>query len=174
MHVREKDFQSYLDNSLDYEKRRETEQHILVCEECRQKLEEWKNLFEAINGMEAEFSLDGLEEKVLRMIKEKPMAKKEKDSRFPVLVLASSFLIMIGMLFSPFVNIAGLSFRYASNFLLNESIDFINTIKWKAIDFMSGIRFDGLDGWPLLFAAGIILIAGGIYLSLGRKRIIKT
>lgn len=176
MHLKEKDFQFYLDNSLEPEKRRKAEQHITVCEVCRQRLNEWEDLFGAINELETEFPLDGLEEKILTIIKEQPMDKKEKGSRLPAfnLVLVSSFLAALGLFFGSFANITGLSFRYASNFILNESVDFINAIKWQAIDIISGIRFDNLSGWPVLFAAGIILIAGGVYLSLWNKQAFKA
>ncbi len=176
MHLREKDLQFYLENSLKPEKRRKAEQHISVCKACRQKLNEWEDLFGAINEMETDFPLDGLEEKILRIIKEKPMDKKEKGSRLPAfnLVLVSSFLAVLGLLFGSFANIAGLSFRYASDFLLNESVDFINEIKWQAIDIISGIRFDNLAVWPVLFGAGIILIAGGAYLSIWKKQAFKA
>ena len=61
MHVKEKDFPSYLENSLPPEKQKNIRQHLSVCDLCSRKLKEWEMIFGTIAELDFDFPLEGME-----------------------------------------------------------------------------------------------------------------
>lgn len=171
MHVDEKEISAYLDNSLSVEKQRKLKQHFSECEECSQKLNEWDSLFATIGMLEFNFSLEGLEEKILHRIRKENEKTVENRPRVLLFNMAyvMIFLFITSLFISPVTNFAGQSIQYVGNFLFNKGIDLINDIKWNAVDIFSFIQGINLSGWLFLLLAGITLIAGGSYFSFSHK-----
>lgn len=169
MHVSEKEISAYLDNSMLAEKQKRVKEHISGCENCRRKLHEWESLFDTIGMLSFDFSLEGLEEKVLQRIR-----KGERETVPPRILVSYMVYVMVllfiaGLSISPMVNQAGQVLQAAGNFITGAGIDFINEFKWHAIDIVSFIQDAELSSWVFFLVAGIILIAGGTYFSFGSR-----
>lgn len=169
MHINEKEMSAYLDNSLPSEKQERLKDHVTNCTECRRRLNEWESLFDTIGMLSFDFSLDGLEEKVLRMI------RNEENKTVAPRVLASymayvmAFLFIAGLFISPMIQAAGQLLQAAGNYAAGAGLDFINTVKWYAVDIVSYIENADFISWLFLLVAGITLVAGGTYFSFGSR-----
>lgn len=172
MHVREKEFPAYLDNSLPAEKQDKLRQHFSECMECSRKLNEWNSLYDTIGLLEVDFELNGLEDRILQKIRKSEETVEEgiKPGKFIMnMVYTMVFLFIAGLAISPVTNMAGKSAQYVGKTLIHHLLNFVNEFKWQALDVISAIR--GMDsvGWVYLLLAGITLIAGGAYFSFGRR-----
>lgn len=169
MHVNEKELSAYLDNSLPAEKQNQLKEHFSACGECRRALNEWESLFDTIGMLSFDFSLNGLEEKVLQKI------RKEGNVTVTPRVLISNmayvlvFLFLASLFISPVTRLVGQSLQYVGDFLFGAGMGFINEFKWHAVDIVAYIQNLNLSSWLFLLAAGITLIAGGTYFSFGSR-----
>lgn len=171
MHIKEKEISAYLENSLPAEKRERLKEHMANCTECRCRLNEWESLFDTIGMLSFDFSLDGLEDKVLQRIR-----KGENEAVSPRVLISNMayvmiFLFIAGLFISPVTRFAGPLLQSAGNFIAGAGIDFINTFKWQAVDIVSYIQNAEVSSWLFPLVAGITLVAGGTYFSFkGRLR----
>jgi hypothetical protein len=169
MHVNDKELSAYVDNSLPAEKQNQLKEHFSVCGECRRRLNEWECLFDTIGMLNFDFSLEGLEEKVLQRI------RKEGNETVTPRVLVSHmayvmvFLFLASLFISPVTRLIEQSLQYVGEFLFGAGIGFINDIKWHAVDIVAFIQSINLSSWLFLLVAGITLIAGGSYFSFGSR-----
>lgn len=169
MHVNEKEMSAYLENSLSTEKQERLKEHFSSCEDCRRRLNEWENLFDTIGMLNFDFSLEGLEEMVLQRI------RKEGNETVTPRVLISHmayvmvFLFIAGLFISPVTHTVGQLLQAAGNFVTGAGVNFINEIKWQAVDIVAYIQSADLSGWLFFLVAGITLIAGGTYFSFGSR-----
>lgn len=169
MHINEKEMSAYLDNSLPAEKQKQLKEHVSACTDCRRRLNEWENLFDTIGMLSFDFSLDGLEEKVLQRIR-----KGEKETVSPRILVSYMVYVMVvlfvaGLSISPIINQAGQLLQAAGNFITGAGLDFINEFKWYAVDIVSFMQSWEISGWVFFLVAGITLIAGGTYFSFGSR-----
>jgi len=174
MHISEKEISLYLDNMLDSERRKKLEEHISVCQKCSSTLNEWKSLYFLLGQLGTEFELDGLESKVMRKIKkrqpENPAGREKLKIPVPALVFASLIVLMLNLFFEQVIGFMNKFYSNTLAFVLDESLEFINTAKWEALDLIEMFRTMEMTG----LAACIILIAGGIYYAVNRKSVRKV
>jgi len=169
MHVREKDISLYLDDSPSFKKREKLKSHFSVCSACREKLLEYERLNQAMDTLEFDFPLEGLESKVIEKIKEqrilitvKPVAER---SFSPGYVYALILFVIAG---------PGQMAQNTTALMLNKWLDWINKVKWQVIDMFAGVVSTGFIVFFLPLFSGIILIIGGAYLFINRKEIKKV
>ncbi|AGC69380.1 hypothetical protein Cst_c24200 [Thermoclostridium stercorarium subsp. stercorarium DSM 8532] len=173
MHIRERDISLYLDNRLDSEKQRKLEEHFSVCRKCSERLAEWKELYAYLEGLEYDFELDGLENKIMQKIKNVPVNVVWHDEfriSVPVLLYVLSVVLSLNLLFEPVINFLRRFYNNTMAFMLNESLEFINSAKWEAVDVIALFKSMEITG----MATGIVLIAGGIYFTVNRKSLRKV
>lgn len=169
MHAKEREISAYLDDSLPEDRKNALKQHFSVCEECRRKLSEWEKLYDTIDMLEFNFSLEGLEQKVLAKI------RSETAQPVPLRVLIAQTvyvllsLFLVGLFISPATQMAGQTLQKAGGFLLDAGIRFVNEFKWYAMDVISFIQDLSFLSWVFLLISGITLIAGGMYYSLSGR-----
>ncbi len=169
MHVNEKEMSAYLDNSLTTEKQERMKEHLSVCEDCRRRLNEWESLFDTIGMLSFDFSLEGLEEKVLQRIR-----KEGNEAVSPRVLISNMAYVMVslfiaGLFINPLTQWVGKLLQVAGNFVTGAGIGFINEFKWHAVDIVSFIQSAELSNWLFLLVAGVTLIAGGTYFSFGSR-----
>lgn len=174
MHIHEKDISLFLDNSLTPKKHKKLEEHFSVCQKCRDRLTKWQYFYSALEQLEFNFELDGLEDKVMQKIKssqyDKPVRRELARVPVPALFYISFVIFVLNLLFEPIINVINKFYQNTMAFMLDESLQFINTAKWKAvyiIELFKPLKLTGL-------AACIILIAGGIYFTANRKSVRKA
>lgn len=171
MHISDNDFCAYLDNSLSDKAKSKLEQHLTGCRECSRKLNEWSSLYDTIGLLEFDFKLDDMEEKVLQRIRKEE--RRPALSRLWVLVSNMAyvllFLFITSLFIRPVTDFAGRSVQYAANLLFNKSLGLFNEVKWYVVNIISFIQAEELTGWLFPLLAGITLIAGGSYLSFGKR-----
>lgn len=178
MHVSEKDIYLYLDNSLAQKKQQKIKLHFLVCSTCRERLKEYERMYQAMNLLEFDSPLEGLEAKVINQIKEHGILIPDKFEPIkpysPRLVYALMLLVFVGLFSTPVTDVAGRMTQNTTTFMLNEGIDWINKAKWQVVDIIVKVCFTNFVViiLPLLF--GIALIAGGAYLFISRKEVKKA
>ncbi|NLY18858.1 MAG: zf-HC2 domain-containing protein [Clostridiaceae bacterium] len=178
MHVREKDISLYLDNSLVLKERKKLESHFLVCSACRQKLQEYKNLNQAMNSLDIDFPLDGLESKVVNRIKEQRISLTvkpvDKKSFSPGYIYALILFVIAGLFYTPAGDVAEQVAQNATTFMLNRWLDWINKVKWQVIDMYASVISAGFTVFFLPLFSGIFLIAGGAYLFINKSAVKKV
>lgn len=166
MHIKEKDISMYLDNSLDLKKRERIEKHLSTCEECNARLNKWKTFYSSFELLECDFELDGMENKIMSKIRRGQLSNSVQEERtqipMPALSYFSLAVFILYLLFEPLMNLLKNFYKNAMAFMLDESLQIINMVKWKALDMAETLEMTGLT-------ACIILIAGGIYFTLNRK-----
>lgn len=173
MHVNEKEISAYLDNSLPGGKQEQLKEHFAACAQCRSKLNEWESLFDTIGMLSFDFTLEGLEERVLQRIRNEGSEAVSPRILVTNMAYAMVFLFVAGLFISPVTHIAGQLLRTAGNYATGAGISFINQIKWHAVDLVSYLQGAKISDWLFLLVAGVTLIAGGTYFSLG-SRLRKT
>ena len=178
MHVREKDISLYLDDSLVFKKREKLKSHFSICSACREKLLEYERLNQAMDSLESDFPLEGLEYKVIEKLKEqrisitvKPVAER---SFSPGYVYALILFVIAGLFYTPAGNATGQMAQNTTALMLNKLLDWINKVKWQVIDMFAGVVSTGFIVFFLPLFSGIILIIGGAYLFINRKEIKKV
>lgn len=169
MHVNDKEISAYLDDSLPKDRQNTLKQHFSVCGECRRKLNEWDELFDAIGMLDFDFSLEGLEQKVLSKIKN--AAPQAVPPRVLITQMAYVLLTLFvaGLFVSPMTRMAGHTLQKAGSFLFDAGLRFVNEFKWHAMDVISFVQSLNLSSWVFPLIAGVTLIAGGSYFSFGGK-----
>lgn len=177
MHVHEKEFTAYLENTLTAQKREKMAHHFSQCSACSRKLKEWEMLYAAMDELEYDYSLDGLEEKILLKIKKDEALNLQKQEKPLKLIFNMTYVLLLlfitGLVISPIINMAGLSFHYFGNFLFNQGLDMMNEAKWHVVNFFSMLETININDWLFPLTAGVILICGGTYLSLSKRTAAK-
>jgi len=167
VHVKEKDSALFIENSLKPVKQRKVEEHLSTCGLCRRRLRQWENLYNAIELLDFDFELDGLEEKVIDKIKNTVSGTKPVDNvlKFPV-VIAAAFVLLIltSIVFIP-VNkiISGMAGNIAS-LVLNAGVSLIQKIKWPLRNIISFILADKTVNILSVVSAAILIIGGVCFL----------
>ncbi len=178
MHIKDRDITLYIEKSISEEKKRDMEQHFSICEICRRKLDEWKRVYNTIDLLEFHFQLDGFEEKVMKEIK-----KKEEEAgrftcfpqfTFPKVIFCFILLVGTSLLFSPVSNLFEWLSGYTARFIFNEGLNWIQKMKWPAMNMIYSIRASDIIGWFLPIVSAVLLIAGGTSFFFGSKRIKKV
>lgn len=169
MHAKDKEYCAYLEHSLSAEKQERLKEHFSDCGQCHRELNEWESLFDTIGMLSFDFSLDGLEEKVMQRIRK--AANEPVSPRLLVSYMAyvMVFLFIAGIFISPALQVGGQVLQFLPDRLAAAGVGFINDIKWHAVDIVSYIRRSTVFDWVFLLIAGITLIAGGAYFSFGSK-----
>jgi len=174
MHIREKDISLFLDNSLSPGKQKKLEKHFAECDKCRDRLIKWQDLYSSLEDLDCDFELDGLEDRIMQKIKSTQFSNRAKQENFrisvPAILSISFIALVLNLLFEPIIAFIDKFYKNTMAFMLDESIQFINTAKWKAVDIISMFKSLELTG----LAACVILISGGIYFTVNRKSVRKA
>ncbi|MBP7174801.1 MAG: hypothetical protein KBA53_01115 [Thermoclostridium sp.] len=169
MHVHDKEYCAYLERSMPAEKQERLKEHFSDCGQCNRELNEWESLFDTIGMLNFDFSLDGLEEKVMQQIRKAANEPVSPRILASYMVYVMAFLFIAGLFINPALQVGGQVLHHVDNHIATAGLRLINEVKWHAVDIISYIRNSNLFSWLFALVAGITLIAGGTYVSFGSK-----
>ena len=150
-HLNDEDIQAYLDGQLAH-RAKQIERHLLECDSCREKLEHYRSVFQALKQDTTLSLAPGFPDRVMAAVTKEPAANAT-DSFVSWLSLAAAAIVLVGLGAVQYF----VGWQWLMTFSRNISqsvLSFKNSLMGSTAS-MPGILGDNL---PILLACGMAMI----------------
>ena len=150
-HLSDEDIQAYLDGRLVHRVKL-IERHLLECDSCREKLEHYRAVFQALKQDTTPSLAPGFPDRVMAAVAKEPAAKAT-DSFVSWLSLAAAAIVIVGLGAVQYLVGWQWLITFSRN-ILQSVLSFKNSLMGST-ESMPGILSDNL---PVLLACGMAMI----------------